>query len=237
MELQRFLDNCQKRFGYKFKNAEYLRTALTHSSGADTPQASNERMEFLGDSVLGYVICEHLFHAHPNMLEGDMTKIKSAVVSRTSCQKVAKQIGMDECLILGRGLSRSSRIPLSILANTMESLIAAIYLDGGIEPAREFVLRVFREEIDKMLLDHDGDNYKSVLQHISQKRFGQTPEYVLLEIKGPEHYKSFHVQVRIGKKNYPAAWGITKKEAEQHAAENAFYVMNGERPPYREPGP
>ena len=232
MELQRFLDNCQKRIGYRFTNTEYLRTALTHSSGADTPQTSNERMEFLGDAVLGYVMCEHLFHAHPDMLEGDMTKIKSAVVSRATCQRIAKAIGMEECLILGRGLSRTNRIPLSILANTMESLIAAIYLDGGVEPARKFILRVFREEIDKMLVDHDADNYKSVLQHIAQKRFGQTPEYVLLEIKGPEHYKVFHVAVRIGKKDYPAAWGATKKEAEQRAAENAFYVLNGEEPPY-----
>ena len=232
MELERFLDNCQRRFGYRFTDTEYLRTALTHSSGADTPQTSNERMEFLGDSVLGYVICDYLFHQYPDMLEGNMTKIKSAVVSRATCQKVAKAIGMEECLILGRGLSRSQRIPLSILANTMESLIAAIYLDGGIDPAREFILRVFHQEIDKMLVDHDADNYKSVLQHISQKRFGQTPEYVLLEIKGPEHCKSFHVKVQIGKKTYPAAWGATKKEAEQRAAENAFYVLHGEEPPY-----
>ena len=232
MELQRFLDNCQRRIGYRFANTTYLRTALTHSSGADTPQTSNERMEFLGDAVLGYVICDYLFHSHPDMLEGDMTKIKSAVVSRATCQKIAKRIGMDECLILGRGLSRSNRIPLSILANTMESLIAAIYLDGGIAPAREFILRIFREEIDKMLVDHDADNYKSVLQHITQKRFGQTPEYILLEITGPEHCKSFHVKVRIGKKDHPAAWGATKKEAEQRAAENAFFVLNGEEPPY-----
>jgi ribonuclease-3 len=232
MELRHFLDNCQKRIGYRFTNTEHLRTALTHSSGADTPQASNERMEFLGDSVLGYVICDHLFRAHPDMQEGDMTKIKSAVVSRATCQKVAKEIGIEECLILGRGLSRAQRIPLSILANTMESLIAAIYLDGGLEPVREFILRIFRGEIDKMLEDHDADNYKSVLQHLSQKRLGQTPEYVLLEIKGPEHYKTFHVKVRIGKKDYPAAWGATKKEAEQRAAENAFYILNGEEPPY-----
>ena len=232
MELQRFLDNCQKRLGYEFKNTAYLRTALTHSSGADTPQTSNERMEFLGDSILGYVICDHLFHEYPDMLEGDMTKIKSAVVSRTTCQKIARAIGMEECLILGRGLSRAQRIPLSILANTLESLIAAIYLDGGIAPAQKFILRVFREEIDKMLEDHDADNYKSVLQHISQKRLGKTPEYVLLEIKGPEHFKTFHVMVRIGKKDYPAAWGVTKKEAEQRAAENAFCIMNGVEPPY-----
>ncbi len=232
MELQRFLDNCQARIEYKFKETEHLRVALTHSSGADTPQTSNERMEFLGDSVLGYVICDYLFQHHPDMLEGDMTKIKSAVVSRATCQKVAKQIGMDEFLILGRGLSRVHKIPLSILANTMESLIAAIYLDGGVVPARDFILRVFHDEIEKMVGNHDADNFKSVLQHVAQKRLGQSPEYRILEIKGPEHHKTFHVSVRIGKNEFPAAWGATKKEAEQRAAENAFCILNDEEPPY-----
>ncbi len=230
MELEKFLSNCQERIGYRFSDTVHLRTALTHSSGADTPQTSNERMEFLGDSVLGYVICDHLFHFHPDMLEGDMTKIKSAVVSRATCQRIAKQIGMDEFLIVGRGLTRTQRMPLSILANTMESLIAAIYLDGGIDPAKDFILRAFREEIDKMLADHDADNHKSVLQHVAQKRLGRSPEYKILEISGPEHHKTFHVEVRIAGNAYPPAWGGTKKEAEQHAAENALCVLNNEEP-------
>lgn len=232
MDLDTFLKNCQNELGFRFSDPELLRTALTHSSGADTPQHSNERMEFLGDSVLGYVICEHLFLSFPGMLEGDMTKIKSSVVSRVTCEKVCREIGLEKFLILGRGLGRSGRIPGSILANAMESFIAAIYLDRGLDETRAFILRVFRSEIDKMLEDHDADNYKSVLQHYAQKYIGPSPEYKLIEIKGPEHHKTFNVGVRIGDKVFPSAWGATKKEAEQRAAENALAVLQGDSPPY-----
>ncbi|MDR1484947.1 MAG: ribonuclease III [Planctomycetaceae bacterium] len=232
MDLVIFLANCQSKIGYTFHDPTILRTALTHSSGADVPELSNERMEFLGDSVLGHVMCEYLFLTFPKMLEGEMTKIKSSVVSRSTCHKVALEIGLDKFLIVGRGLSRVSRLPNSIFANAMESLIAAIFLDGGLESAREFILKTFRNEIDKMIADCNANNYKSTLQHHSQKLLGCTPEYMLLEIKGPEHFKSFHVSVRINKKIFPSAWGSTKKEAEQRAAENALAVLQGESPPY-----
>lgn len=232
MDLTTFLKNCQKHIGYTFRNPELLHVALTHSSGADTPQHSNERMEFLGDAVLGYVICDHLFERFPKMLEGDMTKIKSAVVSRATCQIVAKQLELDKFLIVGRGLSRTSKMPGSILANTMESFIAALYLDGGLEAVRPFILKVFGDEIDKMVQDHDADNYKSLLQHYSQKHLGFSPEYRVIEVKGPDHNKTFNVGVRIGKEMFPSAWGATKKEAEQRAAENALAVLEGDSPPY-----
>ncbi|MDR2170396.1 MAG: ribonuclease III [Planctomycetaceae bacterium] len=235
MDLVVFLTNCQNKIGYNFNDPMILRTALTHSSGADVPELSNERMEFLGDSVLGHVICEYLFRNFPKMLEGEMTKIKSAVVSRSTCHKIAMEIGLDKFLIVGRGLSRVSRLPNSIFANAMESLIAAIFLDGGLELAREFILRTFRNEIDKMLADSNANNYKSTLQHHSQKLLGCTPEYILLAITGPEHFKAFHVSVRIGKKLFPSAWGGTKKEAEQRAAENALAILKNELPPYVDP--
>jgi len=232
MELEKFLENCQSQMGYTFRNKELLRNALTHASGADTPYQSNERMEFLGDAVLGYVICKHLYEKLPNTLEGDMTKIKSSVVSRVTCQKLCKQLGLDKFLILGRGLGRSNRIPDSIFANTLEAFIAAVYLDGGMEAARRFILRVFEEEIDEVSQDSDANNHKSVLQHYSQKNLGKIPEYKILDIKGPEHRKSFHVQVRVGDQVFPAAWGVTKKEAEQRAAENALAVLYGFPIPY-----
>ena len=232
MDLDTFLKNCQKELGIKFVDTELLRIALTHSSGADTPQSSNERMEFLGDSVLGYVICDYLFANFPEMLEGDMTKIKSAVVSRVTCHAVCQRIGLDKYLILGRGLGRSGRVPDSVLANAMESFIAAVYLDGGLEAARQFILASFREDIDRMLADHDADNFKSLLQHHSQKFLGHSPEYKVIEVKGPDHHKAFNVGVRIGEKVFPSAWGATKKEAEQRAAENALAVIRGEAPPY-----
>ena len=232
MDLERFLANCQSQLGYTFRNTDLLRTALTHASGADTPYQSNERMEFLGDAVLAYVICDHLYEKLPNTLEGDMTKVKSSVVSRSTCQKICKQLGLDKFLILGRGLGRSNRIPDSIFANTLEAFIAAVYLDGGMEEARKFVLRVFQEDITEMLQDSDAHNHKSVLQHYCQKHEGYTPEYKVLNIQGPEHRKTFNVQVRVGNKVYPSAWGVTKKEAEQRAAENALAVLHDLPVPY-----
>ena len=232
MELEKFLANCQSQMGYTFKNKTLLRTALTHASGADTPAQSNERMEFLGDAVLGYVICDHLYEKLPNTPEGDMTKVKSSVVSRSTCQKICKQLGLDKFLILGRGLGHANRIPDSIFANTLEAFIAAVYLDGGMEEARKFVLRVFHDDITEMLKDGDAYNFKSVLQQFCQKREGLTPEYKVLNVQGPEHRKTFNVQVCVGSQTFPAAWGVTKKEAEQRAAENALAVLHKQPLPY-----
>jgi len=232
MDLEKFLANCQSRLGYTFRNKALLHTALTHASGADVATLSNERMEFLGDAVLAYVICDHLYDRLPNTLEGDMTKVKSSVVSRVTCQKICKQLGLDKFLILGRGLGRSNRIPDSIFANMLEAFIAAVYLDGGMEEARKFILRVFREDIDEMLQDGDAHNHKSVLQHHCQKYQGHIPEYKILEVKGPEHRKMFNVQVHVSGRVFPSAWGGTKKEAEQRAAENALAVLHNLPVPY-----
>ena len=232
MDLEQFLANCQSQMGYVFRNKELLRTALTHASGAETPSQSNERMEFLGDAVLGYVICDHLYTILPNTPEGDMTKVKSSVVSRFTCQKICKQLGLDKFLILGRGLGSANRIPDSIFANTLEAFIAAVYLDGGIGAARKFVLRVFQQDIEEMLQNGDAYNYKSVLQQHCQKYEGYTPEYKVLDVQGPAHRKTFNVQVRVGDRVFPSAWGVTKKEAEQRAAENALAVLHNLTIPY-----
>jgi len=232
MDLEKFLTNCQSQLGYIFRNKTLLRNALTHASGADTPAQSNERMEFLGDAVLGYVICDHLYEKLPNTPEGDMTKVKSSVVSRFTCQKICKQLGLDKFLIVGRGLGHANRIPDSIFANTLEAFIAAVYLDGGMEEARKFVLRIFQEEIEETLKNSDAHNYKSVLQNHCQKYQGRTPEYKVLDIQGPAHRKTFNVQVRVGDQVFPSAWGVTKKEAEQRAAENALAVLHELPVPY-----
>jgi len=189
-------------------------------------------MEFLGDAVLGYVICDHLYEKLPNTPEGDMTKVKSSVVSRFTCQKICKQLGLDKFLIVGRGLGRVNRIPDSIFANTLEAFIAAVYLDGGMAETRKFVLRVFQDEIEETLKNSDAHNYKSVLQHHCQKSEGHTPEYKVLDIQGPAHRKTFKVQVHVGGRGFPSAWGVTKKEAEQRAAENALAVLHDLPVPY-----
>ena len=232
MDLEKFLANCQSQLGYTFQNQTLLHTALTHASGADAAILSNERMEFLGDAVLAYVICDYLYERLPNTLEGEMTKVKSAVVSRVICQKICKQLGLDRYLILGRGLGCSNRIPDSIFANMLEAFIAAVYLDGGMEEARKFILRVFQDDIDEMLQDSDAHNHKSVLQHYCQKYQGHIPEYKILDVQGPEHRKTFNVQVRVGEHVFPSAWGVTKKEAEQRAAENALAVLHDLPVPY-----
>ena len=232
MNFQTVLQLCQERIGYRFADLKLLKEALTHSSGADTHLTSNERMEFLGDAVFGFVICETLFHRFPELREGDMTKIKSAVVSRSTCQEVAKQLGMEECLIVGRGIPKGGRIPSSMLSNVIESLIAAIYLDGGMEPARKWIKTWFEESIVRFADTLDVDNFKSLLQQVAQRDLGQTPEYRVLEIRGPEHSKCFRIGVRIGVMTFQSAWGNNKKEAEQRAAENALYILRGEEAPY-----
>jgi ribonuclease-3 len=165
-------------------------------------------------------------------MEGDLTKIKSVVVSRRSCAHAAKTLGVDEFLIMGKGMSGHAAVPSSVQADVFESLVGAIYIDGGLEPAKEFVLRLMGPEIDQMAEGAHGGNYKSLLQQIAQREFGATPQYHLLDEKGPDHSKCFKVGAVIGRKHYPGAWGRSKKEAEQKAAMNAMSVISGEEVPY-----
>jgi ribonuclease-3 len=227
------LEECQKAIGYTFRRPELLRGALTHASGANTRLASNERMEFLGDAVLGLVAVEQLYHRFPDYQEGDLTKIKSVVVSRRTCARISRRLRLGEFLFLGKGMnSHYDNFPSSLLADVYESLVGAIFLDGGLEPAREFILRDLNAEIDLVAEGAHGGNYKSLLQQIAQREFGATPHYQLLDEKGPDHSKCFKVAVAVGRHTYPGAWGRNKKEAEQKAAMNALAVLNGEELPY-----
>src|SRR5881227_1818974 len=128
------LEQCQRTIGYRFRQPELLRSALTHASGANTRLASNERLEFLGDSVLGLVCCEQLFLRFPEYHEGDMTKVKSLVVSRRSCALISRQLGLGQFLFMGKGMGGREELPPNVLADVFESLVAAIYIDGGLEP-------------------------------------------------------------------------------------------------------
>lgn len=226
------LDDCQEKIQYRFKDVELLRAALTHASGADSRLTSNERLEFLGDAVLGLVVCERLYEKFPDFLEGDLTKIKSEVVSRRTCAQISRRLGLDVCLVLGKGLSQGPLVPASVLSDVFESLVAAIYLDGGLQAARDFVLRHMGPEIDRVVAGASGSNYKSLLQQVAQREFGSTPTYQLLDEKGPDHSKCFKVAAVIGRTTYSPAWGRNKKEAEQKAALNALCQINGEPVPY-----
>lgn len=225
-------DRLERRIGYIFNDKELLRESLTHASGASHRLRSNERLEFLGDAIMGAVVCEILYRQYPEYLEGDLTKIKSVVVSRQTCAKVSEALGLEKFLVLGKGMTTHPNVPPSLLADVFESLIAAIYLDGGNEPARAFIETYMAPEIELAAGgDHSG-NYKSLLQQLAQRERGQTPTYALLDEKGPDHSKCFKMAAQIGRTRFPAAWGRNKKEAEQRAAQNALSELNGEAVPY-----
>lgn len=223
------LQQCQEAIGYVFNKPELLRAALTHASSANSRLASNERLEFLGDAVLGLIVCERLYERFPEFLEGEMTRIKSAVVSRRTCAAVSRRLGLEAYLITGKGMST---VPSNMLADTFESLVCAIYLDGGLEAAREFVLKHLADEIDRVAEDTHAGNHKSVLQELAQREFGTTPNYHLMDEKGPDHSKCFKVAATVGRLTFPGAWGRTKKEAEQKAALNAISYINGGELPF-----
>ncbi len=231
-DVAEILENCQRTIRYRFRQPELLRAALTHTSGANTRAASNERLEFLGDAVLGLICCEQLFHRYPNYHEGDMTKIKSLVVSRRICALISQQLGLDKYLFLGKGMGHAKELPANVLADVFESLVAAIYLDGGLEVARRFVLHWLTPIMERVSAEAHAGNFKSLLQQVAQREFGETPRYLVLDEQGPDHNKCFKVAAQINQRNFIAAWGRNKKEAELKAAMNALAQIQGKPVPF-----
>ena len=223
---------CEHRIGYTFRDKHMLRAALTHASGAEHRLASNERLEFLGDAILGFVVCELLFRQFTQYLEGELTKVKSVVVSRQTCAKISEALGLQEFLILGKGMTTTPTVPPSVLADVFESLIAAIYLDGGHDAARNFINTYIGPEVELAATGELGGNYKSLLQQFSQREFGSTPTYHLLDEKGPDHSKCFKMSAQVAGQRYQPAWGRNKKESEQRAACNALSELKGEAAPF-----
>jgi ribonuclease III len=226
------LEHCQEVLRYRFQDPTYLQEALTHASGANHRLTSNERLEFLGDAILGAIVCELLFRNYPDYLEGELTRVKSVVVSRRTCAKISQSLGLDEFLVLGKGMGLQEETPSSVLADVFESLIGAIYLDGGMEAAKRFIVRHIEAEIDETVEGHGGINYKSNLQQVAQRQFGETPTYQLLDEKGPDHSKCFKISAQIGRQRYAPAWGRNKKDAEQRAAMNALSQLAGAEVPF-----
>jgi ribonuclease-3 len=219
------ITQCVDILGYHFNDPNLLKEALTHASVADNRLDSNERLEFLGDSVLGLVVCHRLYELFPNYLEGDMTKLKSAVVSRATCAAVANAIGLTNLIYVGKGMSGRADRPSSLAAGVYESIVAAIYLDGGFEAARTFILQHMDPWIQEFAATSHQDNYKSLLQQYGQQELNGSPQYELLDEKGPDHSKCFEVRVVIGGRAFPSAWGPAKKPAEQRAALNALIEL------------
>lgn len=223
---------CETILEYNFRDRELLQRCLTHASIARTRLESNERLEFLGDAILGALTCELLYSRFPEEPEGELTRIKSVVVSRSTCARISEQMGLQHCLILGKGLGCIEQAPSSVVAAVFESIVAGLYLDGGWTATRLFVHKWLEPEIDRVLQNTHGKNFKSLLQQIAQKSLGATPGYVLLDEKGPDHSKCFKVAALVGGQEYPAAWGPNKKEAEQRAAENAWCSLQGQPIPH-----
>ena len=187
---------------------------------------SNERLEFLGDAVLGLVICEHLFQLYPDQREGQLTQMKSWLVSRQTCARVARALDLEPLIFVGRGLQQ---IPESILSAVIESLIAGIYFDGGLGAARTFIVMAFGEEL-RLCRPLDSENYKSQLQEYTQRELACTPEYFVQEESGPDHAREFLVAARVGEQTFPSGRGRSKKEAEQQAARNALLALTEPAP-------
>ena len=208
-----------------------MRLALTHASVSDTRMASNERLEFLGDAVLGQVICEHLYRRYPDRLEGDLTKLKSYLVSREMCAQLVREAGFHRMMSIGKGMISVDQLPKSVLAGLFESLVGAIYLDGGSEAARAFVLRHMEPHIERTLQLGHQENYKSVLQQLAQQAGLGSPTYSVMGERGPDHEKNFEIRAQIGDRAFTSCWGMSKKAAEQGAALHALrelgFVVDG----------
>ncbi len=219
------LHELEQLLGHKFNDNTILNKAFTHSSAVDNRLDSNERLEFLGDAVLSTVICQRLFETFEKYAEGELTKMKSMLVSRGTCARVSRRLGLPKFLTVGKGMVSSKALPMSLAAGLLEAVIAAVYLDGGFESARRFILEHFDGLIEQVDAEEARGNYKSLLQQYAQEQFSMPPMYVLLDEKGPDHNKCFESEVVIDQRHFSSAWGANKKEAEQKAAYNALVEL------------
>lgn len=231
------LARCKEILDYEFKDESLLLSALTHASGASHRLASNERLEFLGDAVLGLTVCQWLYEDYPEYNEGDLTKIKSAVVSRRSCGRVACNLGLDRCLIVGRGVTRNRSFPRSLVSDVFEAVVAALYLDAGGELVQQRLKSWLADEVRHAVESQGAGNYKSSLQQYAQRELSSTPVYRLVRESGPDHRKSFLISAVIGEHQYVAAWGSNKKDAEQRAASNALAELHQQTIPFPSESP
>ncbi len=227
--------SLEKKIGYSFKNKETLEQALTHSSYAyehcSNYGADNEVMEFLGDSVLGLIVADFLWTNYPQLSEGELSKLKSAAASTSSLSYFAQKIKLDRMILLGKGEEKSGgRKKKTILAGAFEALVAAIYVDGGLNEAKKFVIKhlksLFKKiDVHKFFIN----NYKSALQEYFQKENLAAPVYKTITTEGPDHKKIFHVEVFSEKGPLAKAKGTSKKAAEKKAAQKALKNLFGKK--------
>jgi ribonuclease-3 len=225
---EREIIKLETELGYKFKQRELLMRALTHSSFANQERElgleSNERQEFLGDSLLGAIVAEHLFLNFKTLSEGKMSKLKASLVCEDALNEIAKELGIGKYLLLGKGEEKNGgRNRKSNLADSIEAIIAAIYLDGGIEPAKVFVGKFVLSGVKAQdALRAESSDYKTSLQELRQKTENEYPQYELVSESGPDHQKTFVAAVFFKGKELGRGRGKSKKEAEQEAAKQAI---------------
>lgn len=227
-------EGLEEMLGHRFSDPKLLRRALTHSSYANEARSKgvelecNERLEFLGDSVLSIITSDYLFRNHPEMPEGDLSKVRAGAVCEKALSAFARQIGLGKYIYLGRGeVLSNGRDRTSILADAFEAVLAALYLDGGIDAARHFVLPFVSGEIVEALRAGKTEDYKTVLQQIVQQEQGELLEYVLTGESGPAHCRVFEVEARLNSNVIGRGSGHSKREAEQKAAHEAVILFGG----------
>jgi len=225
-ELQLF----ESHAGLRFRKLELLNHAFSHRSHANESGSNvenNERLEFLGDSVLGLVVAEYLYVTLSDRPEGELARIKSFVVSEDSLAGIARSIRVDNFILIGKGEEHSGgRRKKAILADALEAVIGALFLDSGFRAAKKFVLKHIVPEVDKVLEDRHRKDYKTLLQELVQKQFRTYPQYNLVKKTGPDHDKTFWIEVVVDGVRYGPGEGKNKKEAEQAAARTAWEAFD-----------
>ncbi len=215
-------EHAESILKHQFNDPDLLELALRHASISESRLDSNERLEFLGDAILGMIVCERIFNRFPSYLEGEMTKIKSLAVSRKICAKIAIELGLHELIVVGKGMQTQDDLPQSLAAAVLESVIAALYIDGGMQAVRDFLEPLLDPLLDDAVRSGHQHNFKSVLQQHAQRALGHSPSYRILDEKGPDHAKAFCIAVELNGKQHESCWGKSKKAAEQRAALNAL---------------
>lgn len=222
------MEALEKKIGHSFKDKSLLKLALTHSSYANecgNPSRCNERLEFLGDSVLSLVVSDYIFKNFKDRPEGELTKLRASLVCEKSLCEFSRQMGVGEHILLGKGeMQNGGRERPSILADAFEAILAALYLDAGMDKAREHVLRFVTDEL-KHSDDEVFKDYKTTLQEVIQRNREEQLSYVLSSESGPDHDKCFTVEVRLNSNVIGKGSGKSKKRAEQMAAKQALQLM------------
>jgi ribonuclease-3 len=236
-DVEKVFCSMEQLLGRPFRDRALLKTALTHPSMRDFAKVSYERLEFLGDAVLGLVIAEHVYHRFPESDEGELTRIKSSVVSRAALAHLGKRLRIAEHLVMGKGMHNQGPVPRSVTANATEAMIGALYVDSGFDPAKEFVLRHLGDLIRRSSTKRPASNHKSLLQLHTQRLALGTPTYEVLAVSGPDHERTFEMRALLNARVFPSAIGANKKKAEQRAAKLALRILEAEEKGLAAPAP